>query len=82
MGRVIADISAFEGNPDDSKTLAPLLDQMRQPWLTKLKRSFMTEVARELKTSRELQLAHLENHLKEIRYIRRERKERSLGLVP
>ena len=30
MGRVITDISAFEGNPDDSKTLAPLLDQMRQ----------------------------------------------------
>ena len=47
------------------------------PWLTKLKKSFMTEVARELKTSRELQLAHLENHLKEIRCIRRERKERS-----
>ena len=30
MGRVITDISAFEGNPHDSKTIAPLLDQMRQ----------------------------------------------------
>ena len=29
MGRVITDISAFEGNPHDSKTIAPLLDQMR-----------------------------------------------------
>ena len=35
----------------------------------------MTEVARELKTSRKLQLAHLEKHLKGIHYIRRELKQ-------